>query len=302
MVHVLVTGAAGYIASEVAASLARNGHRVYGLVRKEEQAQELKKQEVIPVLVSITDLDVLEPVLERVEVIIDSVTLFGSSDPTKSTRDLIALAQKVAERTKTQKRFIYTSGILFYGDYGNQLVDESFPCKSPMMAWRAELEAFVTKLDQHNRVNGIVVRPGFVYGKSGGSMVPSWFQYNANGDWEFHGSTSKRWSTIHLADLANAYVGLTEAGSQVNGEVFDCVDYTRLTAAEIRSAFARHAGASGRMIELPAGTDYFSQVCEASCMSHSEKLNRFIGWSPKHRTILDNLDQLYQAVKAHQSS
>lgn len=56
MVNILVIGATGYLGQALTQSLIRSGsHRVYGLARNSEKARTLSRDEVIPILGSISD-------------------------------------------------------------------------------------------------------------------------------------------------------------------------------------------------------------------------------------------------------
>lgn len=58
---VLIIGANGYIGKETGICLARAGHTVYGLVRKEEYGKELLQHEIQPVIGDIADFKVTAP-------------------------------------------------------------------------------------------------------------------------------------------------------------------------------------------------------------------------------------------------
>lgn len=53
--RVLVIGAGGYIGSAIANSLKTHGHRVTGLVRKEEQRASLEKEEISAMVCDVLD-------------------------------------------------------------------------------------------------------------------------------------------------------------------------------------------------------------------------------------------------------
>lgn len=61
--------------------------------------------------------------------------------------------------------YIYTSGVLVYGDHPDEVVDESTPIHGhSLIQWRIDHEKAVVSQE---KLDGIVVRPGFVYGRSG---------------------------------------------------------------------------------------------------------------------------------------
>jgi len=58
MSSVLIFGATGFIGNAVAKEFQRKGYRVYGLVRTEDKAKILRKQEIIPVISKAQDTKV----------------------------------------------------------------------------------------------------------------------------------------------------------------------------------------------------------------------------------------------------
>jgi len=294
MVRVLVTGANGFIGGATALALRKAGHQVYGLVRDEKQKAELLQNEIIPVLGDLSDIKGFASTLDKVNVVIDNVAIFTEEKIGQSNRNLLD-ALISASKGKAKKRYIYTSGILVY-NY-NELVDESYPTNG-IFKWRTELEHHIIKTTD---VDGVVVRPGFVYGGSGGMISDIWFSGGEKDDIEFHGSTEKSWGWIHVSDLAEAYVRVVEAShSLVAGEIFDVCDSTRITSLQARTLFARAAGRKGKVVVKEAGKDGFSQALEATAVPRAQKIQKYLGWAPKLGPFPDDIDLYYQSWKAHQ--
>jgi nucleoside-diphosphate-sugar epimerase len=303
MVRVLVTGANGYIGSEVAAFLARRGHQVYGLIRDAKHAKALQRNDVTPVIGSTNDSQLLEELFAKVSSVVDTVADYASGNPDAASRAILKLLQQVAERTHTQKHYVYTSGVLIYGDVKGQVVDETWPVDES--AFRASLERTVVDREQHRNVHGTVIRPAWVYGKSFGNFISHWFKAsNDKGEIVVTGNPDKVWPWIHVSDLADAYAHVIESGAPVYGEIFDVADgATRSTVREVREAWARAGGVKGPVVLAPAGDDPFSRISEASIITKSEKLRRLTGWQPAHGPLLDTgvAKRLYDTWLAHQA-
>lgn len=114
---VLVVGAAGYIGNTIANSLRTHGHRVTGIVRREEQKASLERAE-IPALVC-DALDERAPVpWAQFEVVIMAIT---STEWDKQKRI-------VSDAHAAGAHIVYISGCLVYGDHPNQVIDETASC------------------------------------------------------------------------------------------------------------------------------------------------------------------------------
>jgi len=245
----------------------------------------------------IGDLNELEnpALIESIDlcsVIIDLVMAF----PTPNVKFLNLVKSRAAVQL-VQKRYIYTSGCLVYGDYPNIPIDESFPTKN--MAWRVQVEGEVLKKDPF--VSGVVLRPGFVYGGNFGRFIGHWFEGNKQGEIEIFGNPEKKWAWIHVNDVAEAY-SIVAVHPAAAGQVFDVVDGTTIsTAAEIQIAWARAAGVKGAVKHSPANTDPFSQSLENTSWPTGEKLRHSTGWFPRHGPVLapGNAERLAVAYRAH---
>jgi len=303
MVKVFVTGGNGYIGKATALALRRAGHEVTALVRNKEQGLALLKEEVkfvVGALEAKLDEKVFGPVLEHNEVVIDT-TLPGGGNPfaiNGALRDAVVAAAKKSGR---RKRYVYCSGVLVYGDYPNQVVSEDMPCKTKFLQGRV---AFEQETVGHKDIDGVVVRPGYVYGGTNGSFLQYYFATNAKGEIEIAGKPEKQWGWVHIDDVANAFL-LTAEGPRalVAGEIFDVADGTRITFQQMREAFVKQAGIAGaKVVSIPLPdpkVDWFAHAADVSCVVSAEKIRRVLGWKPKHGPLLDELPLYWEAMQAN---
>jgi len=298
--RVLVTGANGYIGGAVCEALRRNGHIVYGLVRKEEHALELIQREIIPVIGSISDEKVIAETIKNVGVVIDTVPGSTDADKYKNNR---AILHQLAEFYKThgiKKRFIWTSGVLSYGDHPGKIVDESVVpiTAAPSMITRIKFEK---EIISSTDVEAVVVRPGWVYGGKGGSYIDTWYSPNKEGKVELDGNPDKAWGWVHIYDLADAFVRVAEASrGAVSGEIFDVSDDTRVTYGQVCEAMAATSGESFQVVKKEASKDVntFSNVMNVTAVPSSDKIKRAVGWNPKCGPFFDNIKLYAAAAKA----
>jgi len=308
--HILVTGANGYIGGETAKCLRRNGHTVYGLIRKQEHAAELEKHEIIPVIGGLDDAKSFADLLNKVTVVIDNVLSYSKNqDPCDTNRALLSLFATSAKSAKVKKRYIYTSGCLVYGDYPNVEVEED-ESKFPLKGTGKSRINFEKEVTGQTDVEGVVARPGFVYGLSFGAYLDEYWTVNKDGKIEIVGNPNKSWSWIHISDLATAYTLLAEAeASKVSGQIFDIGDDTRLTVRQVKQAMVLAAGAAKLkenetqlpIVEIPVDQKVpFLVMCEASTVLSAKKIRNLLGWKPRHQ-FLNSLDVYFKSYKASKS-
>jgi len=78
----------------------------------------------------------------------------------------VAKSSTAEHAWRQKKTFIYTLGILVYGSHPGEVVDETTPIPPCLMVpWRIDHEKQVVGQD---RLNGVLIHPGFVYGHLGG--------------------------------------------------------------------------------------------------------------------------------------
>lgn len=183
--NVFVTGATGYIGGAVAAAFRRAGHRVFGLARSSEKARSLAREEIVPVL---GDLAAPESFLAVARGCDTFVHCASENSGATIVRDRAAIDTFLAaSRDATAPRaFLYTSGVWVYGDTGGRTVDETSPLAPlDLVRWRVEHEQLVLAAASA-QLRTLVLRPGCVYGGSGGLTVP-WFASAVAGEVEMVG-------------------------------------------------------------------------------------------------------------------
>lgn len=295
---VFVTGASGYVGGAAARALRRAGHRVYGLARTESKAAALEAQEITPVLGDLADPTTYLSTASRCPVLIHAAFDGGSRGIPKDRAALESLLE-AGRRGSQTKTLIYTSGVWVHGDTRGVLVDETSPLDPlPLVAWRPPHESLVLSSDT---VRGIVVRPGCVYGGSGG-MPGSWFASAADGvPPEVVGDGANRWALVHVDDLGEAYRLVAESG--LSREVFCLVEHSHETVREMAAAAARAAGQSGEVRPLPLidarkTMGPFADALAADQRIDGGKAERLLGWRPRHRGFVDDAPVFFRSWRA----
>jgi nucleoside-diphosphate-sugar epimerase len=293
--RVFVTGASGYLGSAISARLAKSGHDVRGLTRSEERARRLTLSGVQPVLGDLDSPESFLAELKNCDAVVH-VAFDGTAPAEKDERALEAV--RVGCQDGRVRRLLYTSGVWVHGDTGEEVADESAPlAAAEASAWRPAHEEEALELCMHD-VEVVVLRPGVVYGGTGG-ILGEWFeQARDRGSISYPGG-DQHWSMVHRDDVAEAYLlGLEHAHG---GECYLLVDGSHLTVRELAEAAGRAAEVETRALDHAAVIAELGPYGAALLMDqrfHSAKARRELGWVPAHTSFVTEAQALYREWNA----
>lgn len=297
---IFVTGASGYVGQAVATAMRRAGHQVLGLVRTEEKANRLWIEEVRPVLGDLRKPESFAAAAAASDVLVHCASDV-SPDRAKVDRDAVESLLQAARVAQLPRMVLYTSGCWVYGStLGTRAHEGSALAPPAIVAWRPEIEAHVLRATSE-RVGTVVLRPGCVYGGRGG-LTGAWFESaDKDGAARIVGDGQNRWATVHVQDLADAYVRVVER--RVKGEVFNVTDRSRFTVREMASAAAQAAGKGGEVRAWPmqeAAQRLGAPFAEALALDQhvdAWKVATLLGWTPRFGGFADDAAAFYAAWK-----
>jgi len=155
------------------------------------------------------------------------------------------------------------------------------------------------------KLRGVVLRPGFVYGAG---SFPGNFLYGIFNDVStkdtvtIRGRRDKKWSWVHRADLADAYVRVARAGNLVKGEVFNICGFPHdaPTWEQLILATASLTQFKGKIAYSNESdpSDFISTYCERVIVLHPQKAMDLLGWNPRHLGLLQELEIYYHSFKS----
>jgi nucleoside-diphosphate-sugar epimerase len=252
-----VTGAAGFIGSELIRLLVARGHRVSGLARTAQAAERVRRIGAVPVMG-----DLLEPGMWQDEAAADWV--FHIPPRPAYARYAIRAAVETIARHRlfmdrhlldavgsgATRRVIYVGDTSCYGAAGSRAITED---ESPRPS--ALVRCFTPAFD---RLDGYIASglpivtalPGWVYGNG------AWFRERivdpvmSGRRVLVFGKTGPWVSPIHIHDCARALVHLAERG-EPDGRYF-LVNREPIRLQEFAAMFARVAGRPLRVWRVPA--------------------------------------------------
>jgi nucleoside-diphosphate-sugar epimerase len=294
VLNIFLTGATGYIGGSIARRLTERGHSVRGLIRDTSKADALGAQGVVPVVGKLDDHDLLVDEARAADGVVNAAD-------SMHRRCLEALIDGLRG---SDKPLIHTSGIGMVsrdvlGDATSDdvLDDADAVIAGPhpaQQALRAQ-EAFVLEAAGAG-VRTVVLSNSLLYGAALGLPAQSVQlpimvrQARMSGEARFVGRGVNRWSTAHIADVADLYARALESAP---AGTFCFVENGEASFAAIAGAIARRLGlgparswslseAAAALGEVPArfllGTD---------ARVHGTRARRQLGWAPRHVSVTE---------------
>lgn len=218
---ILVTGATGFIGRQAVLYLRDQGHEIVVLTR---DAQKSRVRLPIACPVFIWEIGDQPPPSEAFAGVDAVVHLAGENiinrwtssrkkeiikSRVESTRQLVAAMQKLAHKPKV---FVCASAIGFYGDRGDQLLDESAEPGEGFLADLCRQWEEAARQAEESGIRVVSLRIGVVLGHDGGALQPMLPPFRMG----FGGKvgSGKQWmSWIHVRDLAGLILHAIETDS-----------------------------------------------------------------------------------------
>jgi uncharacterized protein len=297
-----VTGAAGFIGTELIKFLMERGHRVTGLTESVEAAERVRRTGAEPVMG-----DLLEPGQWQDEAAADWVFHLlpspecgrrltrrhvSSAARARVARDASLLDLLAASATR---RIVYVADTSCYGERGRRPITED---EAPRPSgWGRSFTPALERLDGYVVAGLPIVTAfhGWVYGND------SWFRKRviepvmAGRRVQQFGNAGPWVSPIHVHDCARALVHLAEHG-EVGGRYF-LVNSDPIRMHEFAEAFARLANLPLRVWRLPsAAARLVVGPTVAACLQNDAVFSnirlRGSGFRFKYPTLDDGLEQI----------
>jgi nucleoside-diphosphate-sugar epimerase len=294
---VFVAGASGAIGRPTVRRLIAAGHRVTGMTRKPERAEEIRAAGAEAVVCDAFDAEALRDavVAAEPEVVVHLLTAlpqrFGPREDylaatnrvrTEGSRNLVAAAWAAGAR-----RLIAESVAFFYAPEGDWVKDEEAPLALPAgkfgaaAAALADLERQVQGADPE----GVVLRFGWLYGpgtyyERGGQQ----YEEVARRRLPIVGAGTGTFSFVHVEDAAAAVLAALDHGSP---GLYNVVDDEPAPLREWVPVYARQIGARpprrvpAWLARLVAG-DAVSSAALSMRGAANAKAKRELGWQPRY--------------------
>jgi nucleoside-diphosphate-sugar epimerase len=283
--NIALTGANGYVGSHVLTELVSCGHEVTALVRNDEEAEKARGRGADPVVVELYDRPAVVKVFSAAD---GAVHTASPGDETSADFESAVFDAAIDAYANSGKPFVPISGAWVYGN--NTDITEASPVNAPgLVAWKEPLQR---RLLSESGMRGVVITSSVVYGDGGGGMpgILLGSPRDAAGNLIMLGSGEQHWSTVHAADLADAFRRVLEDASARG--VYVIGNGLNPSVADLTEAAAVAVGAPGA---VPGSDDeararlgdWLAEVLLLDQATQAPRARAELGWEPTHAGLVE---------------
>ncbi len=250
MSKVLVTGANGFIGSNLCRRLLADGYEVHALVRK---SSDLQFVESLPLQIfygDITHPETLNPAMEGVQKVFHVAGLAADWGPFslfekinfRGTQNVAKAAEKAGV-----KRFVYVSTVAFHG-FGKQNVTEDDPPANNLIPYaqtKLMAEQWLWDFAKSTSIEITVLRPGNVYGINDRTFLFKYIDALLQGKFAEINYGRSKTCPVYVENLVNIMMLLATEQKAV-GNAYLATDGLDICWHQFNSALAKTLG-----MELP---------------------------------------------------
>lgn len=283
--RIALTGATGFVGSHVLAELVEHGHEVTALVRDAAQADTVAARGAVAAVVDLYDTPAVVRLLGAADAAVHTAS---PGDATSAELDSAVVDAVIEAFAGTGKPYVQISGLWVYG--ANPAITEASAFNAPaLVAWKEPIERRALEAKD---IRTAVIVSSVAYGDGGGG-IPGLLLGSPRdeaGNLVMLGTGRQRWSTVHVADLAQVFRRVLENDSARGYYVVG--NGLGTTVAELTEAAAVAAGAAGA---VPGSADeararlgeYFAEVLLLDQAVAASRARDELGWSPSRPSLVE---------------
>ncbi len=291
--RVFVTGATGFIGTELVKELIETGHEVRGLTRSDEGMEQLKAVGAEVRRGDITDLDSLRSGAKGMDAVVNLAFNHDWSRFAQSAQEEIKALETIGSVLEPGKLLVVTSGIGITAGAAGQLRKETdSPVDSPMVPRRPEQAAQAVA---ERGVHVGIVRLPQVHDTRKQGLVTMLIQIaREKGIAAYVGDGANRWAAGPLKDVAHLYrLAVEKTGAGVT--TYHAVEEEGVPFRQIAEAIGKGLKVPVISISPEKAVEHFGPFGRFATLdmpASSEWTRKTLGWNPNGPGLIEDLTNM----------
>ena len=290
--RVFVTGASGWVGSDVTRQLIEKGHEVTGLVRSDRSAELVTRLGATPIRGALEDLDVLKQAARDADAVVHCGFVHDFNNfaaAVETDRKAIEAFGEALEGTS--KPLVVTGGTSSTAS-GREATEDDAP--DPRVYGDNPRLSEQTALALRDRgLKASVVRlPPSVHGDGDYAFVPALIQVaREKGVSAYIGEGNNLWPAVHRDDAATVFVRAIETGAAYPR--YNAVQDTGIPFRQIAEVIGRRLGVPVTSIAAEEATGHFGWLgtfAQFDVAASSTLTRERLGWAPVKPGLLEDLE------------
>ena len=291
--RVFVTGATGFIGTELVKELIASGHQVRGLTRSDAGVEQLQAVGAEALRGDLTDLDSLRRGATGMDAVVNLAFNHDWSKWVQNAADEIKAIEALGSVLAPGKLLVVTSGIgLTSGAQGSARKENDPPMDSPTIPRRPEqtARAVATK-----GIHVAIVRLPQVHDTRKQGLVTMLVQIARDkGVSAYVGNGAARWAAAPLKDVARLYRLAVEKTGQ-GGTTYHAVDEAGVSLRDIAETLGKGLKLPVVSIPIEKAADHFGMFGHFATLdmpASSEWTRKTLQWEPNGPGLIEDLEDM----------
>ena len=291
--RIFVTGATGFIGTELVKELVEAGHQVRGLARSDAGAEQLKAAGLEVQRGDLQDLHSLRSGAKGMDAVVNLAFNHDFSKFAENGEDERKAIEALGSVLEPGKLLVVTSGIGLTGGGPGQVRKESDPPANSAAVPRQPEQAAEAAAARGVRV--AIVRLPQVHDTRKQGLVPLLTQMaREKGVSAYVGDGANRWAAAPLKDVAHLYrLAVEQAGPGVT--VYHAVQEEGVSAREIAETLGRGLKVPTVSIDPEKAAEHFGWFAHFAGLdmpASSEWTRKALGWEPTGPGLIEDLTNM----------
>jgi nucleoside-diphosphate-sugar epimerase len=292
-VRIFVTGATGFIGTELVKELIEVGHQVRGLTRSDEGVEQLKQVGAEVHRGDLTDLDSLRKGASGMDAVVHLAFSHDFSKFAQNAQDEIEAIEALGSALKPGNLLVVTSGTgLAGGEPGQLRMESNPPTSNPAIPRRPEQTA---KEVAAKGIHVAIVRLPQVHDTRKQGLVPLLTQTaREKGVSAYVGDGANRWAAAPLKDVAHLYRLVVEKPG-AGFTVYHAVQEEGVSIKEVAETIGKGLKVPVVSISSEQAAEHFgwfAHFAGVDMPASSEWTRKTLGWEPTGPGLIEDLTNM----------